>query len=180
MKQLIETTFPCQTGNCIEIRNEAIFWIDEYPDEIEFERNRKKSFVIIETEDDLLFTVKNQTQKKVHFLAIDQGIFWGTKQYKLGRCDFALFDDVHFCFVENKDINLKHRGKERSNAIVQLSETITKFKEHINFGNYILEAQISFKAKKIFPRQRSSNQQKSTEFFDETGAELFENNDIEF
>ena len=180
MKQLIETTFPCQTGNCIETRNETIFWVDEYPDEIEFDRNRKKSFVVIETQDDLLFTVKNQTKKDVHFLAIDQGIFWGTQEYKLGRCDFALFDDTRFCFIENKDVNLKHRGEERNSAIVQLSETIMKFKEHINFGNYILEAQISFKAKRIFPRQRSLNQQKSAEFFDETGAELFENNDIEF
>ena len=180
MKQLIETTFTCQTGNCIETINETIFWVDEYPDEIEFDRNRKKSFVVNETQDDLLFTVKNQTKKDIHFLAIDQGIFWGTQQYKLGRCDFALFDDARFCFVENKDVNLKHRGEERNSAIVQLSETIMKFKEHINFGSYILEAQISFKAKRIFPRQRSVNQQKSAQFFDETGAELFENNDIEF
>jgi hypothetical protein len=180
VKQLIETTFPCKTGNCIETRNEALFWVDEYPDKIELGRNRKKSFIVLYTEDELLFTVKNQTQKDVHFLAIDQGIFWGTEEYEHGRCDFALFDDIRFCFVENKDVNLKHRGDERKEAITQLSETITKFKQHLNFGNYILEAQISFKAKKIFPRQRSQNQQRATDFFDETGAELFENNDIEF
>ena len=180
MKQLIENTFPCKTGNCLEIRNETTFWIDEHPEKVGFGQIPKKSFVLLQTNDDLLFTVLNPTQKEITFLAIDEGIFQGTKEYTGGRCDFALFDDNRFCFVENKDVNLKHRREERSSAIVQLVETITKFKQHINFGNYILEAQISFKAKKIFPRQRSLNQQKSAEFFDETGAELFENNDIEF
>lgn len=181
MKQLIETTFPCQTGNCLETRNEIIFWVDEYPDEIEFERNRKKSFVLIETEDELLFTVKNPTQKDVHFLAIDQGIFWKTEKYKLGRCDFALFDDTRFCFIEIKEVTLKHRNKERLEAYKQLKETIVKFKNHIEFGHYQVEAQVSFKSsRKIYPRQSSSNQDIVKEFDDELAVALFENNDIEF
>lgn len=181
MKQLIETTFPCQTGNCLETRNEIIFWVDEYPDEIEFERNRKKSFVLIETEDELLFTVKNPTQKDVHFLAIDQGIFWKTEKYKLGRCDFALFDDTRFCFIEIKEVTLKHRNKERLEAYKQLKETILKFREHLDFGHYQIEAQVSFKSsRKIYPRQSSSNQDIAKEFDDELAVALFENNDIEF
>lgn len=181
MKQLIETTFPCQTGNCLETRNEIIFWVDEYPDEIEFERNRKKSFVLIETKDELLFTVKNPTQKDVHFLAIDQGVFWKTEKYKLGRCDFALFDDTRFCFIEIKEVTLKHRNKERLEAYKQLKETILKFREHLDFGHYQIEAQVSFKSsRKIYPRQSSSNQDIAKEFDDELAVALFENNDIEF
>jgi hypothetical protein len=181
VKQLIETTFPCQTGNCLETRNETIFWVDEYPDEIEFGKNRKKSFVLIETEDDLLFTVKNPTQKVVHFLSIDQGIFDGTKVYSKGRCDFALFDDIRFCFIENKIVTLRHRSKERIEAYKQLKETIVKFKEHLDFGHYQIEAQISFKSnRKIYPRQSSSNQDVAKEFDDELAVALFENNDIEF
>ena len=181
MKQLIETTFPCPTGNCLETRNEIIFWVDEYPDEIEFERNRKKSFVLIETKDELLFTVKNPTQKDVHFLAIDQGVFWKTEKYKLGRCDFALFDDTRFCFIEIKEVTLKHRNKERLEAYKQLKETILKFREHLDFGHYQIEAQVSFKSsRKIYPRQSSSNQDIAKEFDDELAVALFENNDIEF
>lgn len=181
MKQLIETTFPCQTGNCLETRNETIFWVDEYPDEIEFERNRKKSFVLIETEDELLFTVKNPKQKDIHFLAIDQGIFWKTEKYKLGRCDFALFDDTRFCFIEIKEVTLKHRNKERLEAYKQLKETIVKFREHLDFGHFQVEAQVSFKSsRKIYPRQTSSNQDIAKEFDDELAVALFENNDIEF
>ena len=181
MKQLIETTFPCQTGNCIETRNETIFWIDEYLEDIDLKRPKGKSFVLIETEDDLLFTVKNPTQKDVHFLTIDQGIFFGTKEYKLGRCDFALFDDARFCFIENKKVTLKHRGKERLEAYKQLKETIVKFKERIDFGHYKIEAQISFKSsRKIYPRESSSNQDMEKQFDDELAVALFENNDIEF
>ena len=181
MKQLIETTFPCKTGNCIETKNETIFWVDEYPDKIEYGRNRKKSFVVIETEDELLFTVKNPTQKDVHFLAIDQGIFYGTKEYESGRCDFALFDDARFCFIENKDVTLKQRNKERLDAYKQLKETIVKFREHLDFGNYQIEAQLSFKSsRKIYPRETSSNQDMVKEFDDELAVALFENNDIKF
>jgi hypothetical protein len=181
VKQLIETTFPCQTGNCLETRNETIFWVNEYPDEFEFGKNRKKSFVLIETEDDLLFTVKNPNQKIIHFLSIDQGIFDGTKVYSEGRCDFALFDDTRFCFVEIKEVTLKHRNKERIEAYKQLKETIVKFKEHLDFGHYKIEAQVSFKSsRKIYPRQSSSNQDIAKEFDDELAVALFENNDIEF
>lgn len=182
MKQLIETTFPCQTGNCIETRTETIFWIDEYSSEETIPKKiRGKSFVLIETDDELLFTVKNPNRKDIYFLAIDQGIFDGTKKYELGRCDFALFDDARFCFIENKKVTLKHRGKERLEAYKQLKEIILKFKEHLDFGHYQIEAQLSFKSnRKIYPRETSSNQDIVKEFDDELAVALFENNDIEF
>ena len=181
MKQLIETTFPCKTGNCIETRNETIFWVDEYSSNVFPIEIRGKSFVLVETEDDLLFTVKNPNQKDIHFLAIDQGIFDTTKEYKLGRCDFALFDDIRFCFIENKKVTLKHRSKERLEAYKQLKEIIVKFREHLDFGHYQIEAQISFKSsRKIYPRESSSNQDMVKEFDDELAVALFENNDIEF
>jgi hypothetical protein len=182
VKQLIETTFPCQTGNCIETRTETIFWIDEYPKKEPIPIDiRGKSFVLIKTDDELLFTVKNPNRKDIHFLAIDQGIFDGTKEYKLGRCDFALFDETRFCFVENKNVTLKHRGKERIEVYRQLKETIIKFRENLDFGDYKIEAQISFKSsRKIYPRKSSSNQDMEKEFDDELAVALFENNDIEF
>ncbi|PWK28649.1 hypothetical protein LV89_00854 [Arcicella aurantiaca] len=180
MKQLIENTFPCQTGKCIEIRNESKFWIDEHPEKVEFGQIPKKSFVLLQTNDDLLFTVLNPTQKEITFLAIDEGVFQGTIEYSDGRCDFALFDDRRFCFVENKNVNLKHRRQERLSAFDQLKETILKFKEKLDFGNYQVEAQVSFKASQIYPRQRSSNQNKVVEFEDELNVALFENNNIEF
>lgn len=182
MKQLIENTFPCQTGKCIEIRNEAIFWIDEYLEDVDnFERLRGKSFVIIETDNELLFTVRNPSHKDVHFLAIDYGIFKDTKEYAGGRCDFALFDDKRFCFIESKNATLRQRNKERLSSFVQLKDTINKFKEHLDFGNYQIEAQVSFQSnKKVYPRETSSHQSKVLEFEIELNVALFENNDIEF
>jgi hypothetical protein len=181
VKQLIENAFPCQTGNCFEVRSENIFWIDEYQIDDFPSKPKGKSFIILEKEGDkLFFTVNNLSQKEVIFLAIDKGIFLDTLEFDFKKCDFALFDDERFCFIESKDVNLKHRRQERLDAYEQLKNTILKFKEKIDFGDYILEAQISMKASQIYPRQRSSNENKVKEFEDDLRVALFENNDIEF
>jgi hypothetical protein len=182
VKQLIENTFPCQTGDCFEIRNEMIFWIDEYPANDPIPKEiRGKSFTLLTTDDENLFTVRNPSQKEVFFLSIDQGIFDRTKTYSGERCDFALFDNFRFCFVECKDSVAKQRSKEREGAFKQLKATIIKFKEHIDFGTYQIEAQVSIKARRaVFPRKSCSRTDKVKEFEDELKVALFENNDIEF
>ncbi|MDZ7897380.1 MAG: hypothetical protein U5N85_05035 [Arcicella sp.] len=177
MKQLIETTFPCQTGNCIETRNETIFWIDEYstkePIPVEI---RGKSFILLETDDDRLFTVNNPSQKEITFIAIDAGIFTDNAP----KCDFALFDNQRFCFVECKDSVKKQRSKERKSAFIQLKTTIIRFKENLDFGSYKIEAQVSMKAQMVFPRKSCSREDMVKEFEDELAVTLFENNEIEF
>lgn len=180
MRQLILNTFPCQTGNCIEIRTESIFWIDEYPNNNNISTPTGKSFVMIQTNDDLLFTVKNEQAKEITFLAIDKGIFIDSPKFPFQKCDFALFDDSRFCFVECKDSVAKQRSKERNSAFEQLKETIVIFKKSIDFGSLQLEAQVSLKARRVFPRQRCSRADKVKEFEDELNVALFENNEITF
>ena len=179
MKQLIETTFPCKTGNCIEIRKETIFWVDEYPSNNTIPKQiRGKSFTLLKTEDERLFTVNNPFQKEIYFLAIDKGIF--TDEDKFKKCDFALFDKKRFCFIESKNSKLNQRKEDRLYAYEQLKNTIRIFQNKIDFTNYQVEAQVSFKASQIYPRQTSSNQDMVKEFDDELAVALFENNDIEF
>ena len=120
MKQLIETTFPCKTGNCIETRNETIFWVDEYPSNVFPKEIRGKSFTLFKTDDDKLFMVNNPYHKEITFVAIDAGIFTD----RSSKCDFALFDNQRFCFVECKDSVKKQRSKERKGAFIQLKATI--------------------------------------------------------
>jgi hypothetical protein len=177
VKQLIETTFPCQTGNCIETRNEAIFWVDEYPSKEPIPKEiRGKSFTLLKTDDDKLFTINNPSQKEITFVAIDAGIFTDNSP----KCDFTLFDNQRFCFVECKDSVAKQRSKERNGAFIQLKATIIKFKEKLDFGSYKIEAQVSMKARMVFPRKSSSREDMVKEFDDELAVALFENNDIEF
>ena len=178
MKQLIETTFPCKTGNCIEIRKETIFWVDEYSPKVFPKQIKGKSFTLLETNDDKLFTVNNPYQKEIIFVAIDKGIF--TDEDKFKKCDFALFDDKRFCFIESENSKLNQRKEDRLYAYEQLKNTIRIFQNKIDFTNYQIEAQVSFKASRIYPRQRSSNQDKVLEFDNELAVALFENNDIEF
>jgi hypothetical protein len=177
VKQLIETTFPCQTGNCIETRTETIFWVDEYPTKEPIPKDiRGKSFTLLTTDDERLFTVNNPFQKELTFVAIDAGIFTDSSP----KCDFALFDDERFCFVECKDSVAKQRSKERNDAFVQLKATIIRFRENLDFGNYKIEAQVSMKARMVFPRKSCSREDMVKEFDDELAVALFENNDIEF
>jgi hypothetical protein len=177
VKQLIETTFPCQTGNCIETRTETIFWVDEYPTKEPIPKDiRGKSFTLLTTDDERLFTVNNPFQKELTFVAIDAGIFTDNSP----KCDFALFDDDRFCFVECKDSVAKQRSKERNDAFVQLKATIVRFKEKLDFGSYKIEAQVSMKARMVFPRKSCSREDMVKEFDDELAVALFENNDIEF
>lgn len=133
-----------------------------------------------QTNDELLFTVKNEQAKEITFLAIDKGIFLDTPNFPFQKCDFALFDDSRFCFVECKDSVAKQRSKERNSAFNQLKETILVFKNNIDFSDYQIEAQVSLKARRVYPRQSCSREDKVKEFEDELNVALYENNEITF
>lgn len=180
MKELISKTFPCLTGTCLETVNHPIFWVDESQDNETIHLPKGKSFLRTTTNDDNLFTVYNESETQITFLAIDKGIFTDSSVFRFKRCDFALFDQRRFCFIECKDSVSKQRSKERNSAFEQLKETIQHFKQAINFDSYQLEAQVSLKAKKVFPRQQCTRTDKVKEFEDELNVALFENNEISF
>lgn len=180
MRQLILNTFPCQTGNCIEIRTETIFWIDEYPTNTSIPQElRGKSFTLTSQDDkDYLFTVNNPAKKEITFIAIDQGIFTGSFK----KCDFVLLAENRICFVESKILSgISKRGVVKKEAIKQLRNTIEIFKEKIDFSNYKVEGQASVITQKIVTKRHTCSRAINVkEFEDELNVALYENNEITF
>lgn len=116
MKELIEQAFPKSSENsCIEALQDIEFGV--------FDPATSKC-IIQSSGGKVHFTVKNPTQKTIHFLAIDKCIFFDSDEHK--KCDFAVFDDKAFCFVELKSTKLKGTRN-------QLYATIKLFKEKISF-----------------------------------------------
>lgn len=182
MKDKINAVFPCFTGICMEIYTNYTFWVDEYLEDINPQQLRGKSYVITtidESIEDQPFKIFNPSQKEINFLAIDKGLFLDIPEHPT-RCDFAVFDDIRFCFVETKEPSPRQKSDERKKAITQLKLTIQLFKEKIDFEGFQIEAQVSLRAKKVFPRRNSRRQNEAKEFEDELNVTLFENNTIEF
>ena len=142
-------------------------------------RNPSLHATFDESIEDQPFKVFNPSQKEINFLAIDKGLFLDIPEHP-ARCDFAVFDNLRFCFVESKTSTLGQRSKERKDAIKQLKSTIQLFQEKINFEGFQIEAQVSLRAKRIYPRQNSHRQNDVKEFEDELNVSLYENNTIEF
>ena len=123
------------------------------------------------------FEVLNPSNKDIHFVAIDNCTI--PSNY-FRKCDFAVFDDNTFCFVEIKNVDLGQRYNARQKAKEQLGETIKLFKERIDMNHLKIEAIICLKAAKIFPAFPSRSQSASIEFADNFGALLLEGNSREF
>lgn len=182
MRDKINAVFPCFTGICMEIYTNHTFWVDEYLEDINPQQPRGKSYGITtfdESIEDQPFKIFNPSQKEINFLAIDKGLLLDIPEHP-ARCDFAVFDNLRFCFVESKTSTLGQRSKERKDAIKQLKSTIQLFQEKINFEGFQIEAQVSLRAKRIYPRQNSHRQNDVKEFEDELNVSLYENNTIEF
>ncbi len=72
------------------------------------------------------FKVFNNDAQNINFLAIDKCIF--SRDYSDERCDFALFDDSQFTFIEIKaPQNLFIRTRLINKAFRQLEATILEF-----------------------------------------------------
>lgn len=99
------------------------------------------------------FNISNVNLKEIHFLCIDHCIF-NTSAHQ--KCDFALFDDQTFCFVEIKDTR-NRSTPHKTDATDQLRETIIRFQNVIDFTGYELEAVISWKYRKTYPAARTKN-----------------------
>jgi hypothetical protein len=115
--------------------------------------------------------------EKIGFIPIDgQG---GLSEK--GGCDFVIFDNKDFCFVEIKlnATSLKRRavGENRAKAIGQLSKTIDLFNEKLNknYSELKLEAYVS--TPKTYPKVRSSRVDVRAEFlekYEHLGFKLME------
>ena len=170
MKEKIISSFSnCALNNCLEFKcDENIYIIDT--------ETSKCKILDISEKDKANFHVINPTVKNIFFLASDRCIYTDMDHKK---CDFAVFDDKTFCFVEIKDTDdRKQRVKRKS--LEQLSTTIGKFKEKIDFEEYEIEAIISWRYRPARPAASTQMQSAKLAFSQNFGARLLEGNQKEF
>lgn len=174
MKQSIETTFPqSKIGNCVETEQGDFQVFDS---EIEPKRCHIKRY----EEQPAHFKVLNANRKEVHFLAIDKCILYDDAKE---HCDFAVFDDATFSFVEIKVRHPEHkrRNQDKKKACRQLKETIAYFQEKgIDFQDINLEAIICLTSEETHPVANSESQNAVAEFLFSFNAKLLIGNKKEF
>lgn len=122
------------------------------------------------------FRVSNPNKKAINFLVIDKCVFVDSEHKK---CDFAIFDNCCFCFVEIKDTRTRSTEGKRQ-GVNQLKVTIQKFKEKIAYENYSLEAIIAWKYKSKRPAIATQMQSSKLEFVQKFNAKLLEGNEKTF
>ena len=172
MKQSIEMAFPQSiAGDCLIVQSSEEFHI--------YDRvtHPKRCYIRDDETQVVHFTVVNPQNKDIHFLAIDACLF---DEKDEPRCDFAIFDDTVFCFVEIKDIKGRQRRNARINAQKQLSNTIKQF---LNSGIAFsagLEAIVCFATEKIYPATTAQSIDAVVEFEQEFGARFLIGNSRTF
>lgn len=130
------------------------------------------------------FLVSNPNRRYISLLATDHCFF--STQDPEQRCDFILFDDVYFCFVELKlDVEPRNaKEKIREEAWPQLGSTIDFFRQSFSqktrkFFNFELEAYVVMRSH-VYPRHRTGRPTRATNFFNQYGVKFFEQNRKEF
>ncbi len=182
MKQSIEIAFPqVINGTCLEDTQAVEFWVYD-------ESDSKRCYTKAEPmPNEKHFQVLNVSAKTISFLAIDKCMFEDTIKWQK-RCDFAIFDDFVFCFVEIKVVKAKNRKAERAEIYKQLRMTIQIFIENgVSFGSRKVEAIVCFpifdpifEESKIYPVFSSRSSAITAEFLQDFDTTLLEGNSKSF
>lgn len=170
----------CVKNNCIETISDEKFFV------IEDSSTNKSSLIKKDTSkgDYSEFEIENINKKDIHFLAIDNCIFDDSSDHK--KCDFSIFDETTFCFVEMKtnatSLKDQARKKNKKTAILQLKETVKIFKEKIDFSKYeySIEAIICPKYEELRPVATTNFQSAQLEFQKELNTILLNGNQKKF
>lgn len=172
MKTQLENAFPCcKTGKCLETTK--VLQFEVFDCEIE-----KRCFIKKSAEELAHFHIENPHEKSIHFLAIDNGVYPDDVQKK---CDFAVFDEQTFCFIELKHSKPRKRKERRKRAIQQLRATIERFQQQCDFEDYNLEAYASVgNLGLVFKSRLASHSSAFDEFDGELNTALFEGNSKRF
>lgn len=126
------------------------------------------------------FKIENKHTKTINLFSID-GCFFADDDAK--RCDGIVFDDIEICFLELK-LNVttkkgKNKRKRFNDAIIQLENTISFFKNNINdedtFCKLLPEAYISMN-KNSYPSDSASRKRKKVEFLERNSIPLIDKN----
>lgn len=132
----------------------------------------KKGEFINET-DSWTLKVTNSTKEDVHFVQVEDCIMnQSTKQ-----CDWVLFDDGDFYFVEAKDVRPASRKKERANAKEKFTSVVKFFEQYKNSQNRTKFAVLNFRSSRLL---RAASQANLLWYQKELGLEYLETNYLEF
>jgi hypothetical protein len=104
-------------------------------------------------------TVKNDRNKELTFIAVDNCLIMNNEHPGRGRCDGLLISDEHLYFVELKDQDKHWRTK----AIQQLESTIQFFIESHNINAY--KHKKAFACNKQFPHFQEIDNELNLSFF---------------
>ncbi len=169
MRKQIKLAYPIVEANrCMWDSKEAYIYIKDQPD--------GKSIQVADV-DRCDFTIENPKQKLLSIFAIDQCVFDHKSQHK--KCDFAVFDNNIFAFVEIKD-TYKRRPSHKKQAKQQLESTIIHFRKKINFDGCKPYAIISWRYRPVRPAVSTAMQLAKFEFLTKYNVHLVEGNKFEF
>jgi hypothetical protein len=167
--ETIKGAFPQTEANgCLDVRIESEFHI--YDDE-----TSKRCLIQDNPEGVKHFTVKNDTEQPVCFLAIDKCLLMDSDPIQ--RCDCAVFDTQTFCFVEIKTVSsVSQRKNLRRKAKNQLKEAIAFFRQNVSFDEMRIEAYIALSTKSESRPMNRASLLEEIEEFDEIGVRLYHDN----
>jgi hypothetical protein len=141
--------------------------------------NEKTSTAYIELNNELdkVFTVENNSLQ-VGFIPID-GKF-GLLSSGKSQCDFILFNENDFCFIELKlnAVSLEERAVKKNwkKAVKQLNNTIDLFDEKLNANYEDLNLEAYIATPEIYPRSNATWTEIRINFLESKGIELYEQN----
>ncbi len=161
----------CSINRCVESTHSNEFYVAEKED--------KRCYIIYNPYPDYPnFSVLNPLGKEITMVAVDNCIYCSNDSE---RCDFVIYDDDVFCFVELKRaFDPKLIVEKRDKAINQLIETITAFNYIIDYGGRRVEAYPCVGYNKCVPQCSASNLAHIKLFEDRFQVDLCDGNQREF
>ncbi|MGA0560747.1 hypothetical protein ACO2Q8_29040 [Larkinella sp. VNQ87] len=167
MKEQLEQVIPkVSTNGCLEAISDLEFGI--------YDSETKRSYRQTDPNGIIHFTVENPNRKEIHFLAIDKCLFDDSEPIE--RCDFAVFDNRTFAFVEIKETDSSiQRSAHNRKAKSQLKATIEFFQNSISFTVKHLEAYVCVGTTESRPARRASDLNEILEF-EQLGVALYHGN----
>ncbi len=158
MDYLLKSHFPgISINNCLKIISDSHFYVYDCP-------HTKQSTITLTEPAEQNFKVSNINSKPIRFLSIDNCLFFNGDDKK---CDFALYDEISFCFVEIKGIRKdEHRKRKNAkrNAEIQLLAMIELFQNKLDFSNIKLEAYLCVGYATTRPSTLSKSQRAKRDF----------------
>lgn len=110
-KSIIDNFYAVSANECLEIVSDSLFYVYDCP-------QTKQSIITLKKPDEQHFKTVNINSKPIRFLSVDNCMFFGGDGK---RCDFILYDEITFCFIELKEVKKDEHKKEKIQSVLQSS-----------------------------------------------------------